>query len=556
MPSRYNNCVYAVKHSIEFPTYNQGMKSKDKLKWDKSVEVEMKTLTELQTYQEVMFKDIPPDSEIYNSKIVLKVKRDSMKEYVKHKARLVVLGDKYKSLKNVFAATANTRSIQLLIALAIHLNLKLVGFDIYGAFLVPTINRPVYVHLPKAITNGKSVYWKLLKTLYGLPDSPRLFYEHLSKSLIKCGYVRLNADPCVFIRRCPTDQTKYIIAVIYVDDFIVAANDDTLIDELRRNLETEYKLTESPSVESFLGIHLQYNPNGSLTMGQPGYIQGLLEEFGMEDCIPVITPISCCFNDEDQNDSTPLIEEELEKFRTILGSLIYLLKTRPDISYAVSRLSMRSNEATQKDMQAIKRILRYLKGTTFLGLTFFPSECTDITKLFVWVDAAYAIHKDRRSHSGYGFKLGSSNNTRSGMFFSRSYKQANVSLSSTESEINPIVDVATEIVWFQQLLKELGFNDISPTLINEDNKSAIAMSSEFSGNLKKSKHFIIRIMYALEKFNEKIIDFIHCSSENQIADLLTKALGDKLFIKLRNQLMGITNEEAIEYANFETSSSV
>ena len=68
--------------------------------------------------------------------------------------------------------------------------------------------------------------------------------------------------------------------------------------------------------------------------------QGLLEEFGMEDCIPVITPISCCFNDEDQNDSTPLIEEELEKFRTILGSLIYLLKTRPDISYAVSRLSM------------------------------------------------------------------------------------------------------------------------------------------------------------------------------------------------------------------------
>jgi hypothetical protein len=144
-PSKYDTYILAVKHSVEFPTYTQGMKSKDKHHWDKAVAAEFDTLTELGTYVEVNYEDIPKDALIYNSKMILKVKRNSLKEYLKHKARLVVLGDKFKLLSNLFAPTANTRSIQIIIALAIHLGLNIVGFDIYGAFLAPSINKAVYL---------------------------------------------------------------------------------------------------------------------------------------------------------------------------------------------------------------------------------------------------------------------------------------------------------------------------------------------------------------------------------------------------------------------------
>jgi hypothetical protein len=311
-------------------------------------------------------------------------------------------------------------------------------------------------------------------------------------------------------------------------------NTNALVDELRRDLQSEYKITESPSVETFLGIHLQYNANGSLTMSQPGYILHLLEEYDMVDSNSVTTPISCCFNDEDQNDSPDLSQSDKDIYRNILGCLIHLLKTRPDISYAISRLAMRTNELTEKDISAIKRVLRYLKGTMYLGITFYPSEHVDVTKLFVWVDAAHAIHKDGRSHSGYGFKLGTNSDTNSGMFYSRSYKQTNVTLSSTESEINPITDVATEILWFQLLLKELGFDDISPTMVFEDNKSTIALAKQFSGNLKRTKHFIQRIMFSIEQYNNDVLNFTHYDTEDQTADLL-KSFGSHVIHQVPKQ---------------------
>jgi hypothetical protein len=133
-----------------------------------------------------------------------------------------------------------------------------------------------------------------------------------------------------------------------------------------------------------------------------------------------------------------------------------------------------------------------------------------VIELHAYVDAAYGVHQDGKSHSGYCFALGPHKN---GMFYSRSFKQTNVSLSSTESEINPIVDVSKEIIWFRQLLKELGFPQLEPTPVFEDNESAITLATKWSGNNKRTKHFGIRINFLLEQYNSSVINLVHLSTK-------------------------------------------
>jgi hypothetical protein len=214
------------------------------LLWVKAIETELHTLKHLDTYEVIDYKDIPAGAQIIPTKFVLKVKITSTGEYIKHKARLVVSGDREKlKLENLFAPTASSKSVQLIIALTVVLGLIMEGLDIYGAFCVPEIKRDVYVVLPSLLTGDKRIYWKLKRTLYGLADSPREFYLHVSASLIQYGFKRTTADPCVFIKR---DGLRYIISVIYVDDFIVASTDQQQISDLKDHLRKEYTITEAP----------------------------------------------------------------------------------------------------------------------------------------------------------------------------------------------------------------------------------------------------------------------------------------------------------------------
>ena len=264
------------------PTYKQAMQSEERDKWMAAIYAEFKTLEDLQTFVVVYFEDIPKGTMIIPTKWVLKVKYTSEGEYIKHKARLVATGNRDKlTLSDTFSPTATSKTVALVIALAVVVGLTLYGFDIYGAFLVPEIRRTVYVALPKASPNAKTTYWKLLRTLYGLADSPREFYEHLSKTLMKAGYTKSIADPCVFVKR---RGDKVIICVIHVDDFIVAASGMDEIEALRIDLEKEYTVTESPTLESFLGLHLEHNKNGSVTISQPAHATSILQEHGLLEC--------------------------------------------------------------------------------------------------------------------------------------------------------------------------------------------------------------------------------------------------------------------------------
>ena len=389
--------------------------------------------------------------------------------------------------------------------------------------------------LPTKLTFGKKVYWKLKKTLYGLPQSPQAFYEDIAEHLLSNGYQRTEADPCLFyLRTNPLDLT---MCFVHVDDFAIAATSQQLLDSFILLMSAKYNVKPQTKLEGFLGMKIDYLQDGSVTFSQPTKIQEVVEHCGLENFagkFPTI-PMASTFSDDFQNDAELI---DCIQYMCLLGKLLFIIKTRPDTAYAVNRLATRSVQPTEKDWQALVRVVLYLKGTIHLGIKFnrqSVAEATAATRLYCYVDAAFSCHSDSKSHTGYCFSLGDLG----GMFYSKSFKQDNTTLSSTESENAAAVEAAKEIIWFRSLLNELGFSQLEPTIVFADNSSMITLAQDFSGNHKRVKHYLRRINFLIELIKTNVIHFTHVATEKNIADILTKKpLGPQQFIQLRGILLG------------------
>ena len=504
--------------------------------WAPAIEVEMTNLRLNNTGTEVPYDDIPSNQPIYPTKIDLKTKRDIVTgKVLSFKARLCVMGNAFTNIfKSLYAPTVKYASIMLLMALAMSLGLVISKADVSGAFLYPLINQdqPVYIMLPEKYTGkAKRVYWKLNKTLYGLPQSPEAFYSDVSQHLMTSGYHRSTADPCLFYLR--DTEGNITLVSVHVDDFAIAGSNQKQVDQLVSVLRKRYTITLDKSMEAYVGIHMEYNRDGSVTMTQPNMIREIFRDY---NCSPKAyrVPMDSSFNDPDQDDS-PVVDPI--HYMRLLGRLMYVIRTRPDVAYALNRLATRANRATEKDFKALIRVLLYLHHTIHLGLRFkrSPNSTENARRLFCFVDAAFATHTDSRSHTGYCFGMGDV----AGMFFARSFKQSGVTLSSTESENWAAVEAVKEIIWFRGLLAELGFPQTQPTTIYADNASMITLAEHFSGNHSKVKHFMTRVNFLIEKINDKTITFQHVRTEDNIADILTKPLGPADFERLRPLLLGM-----------------
>ena len=518
------------------PTVGKALKSPDADRWMKAIEVELQSLMDHGTGTEVPRHAIPASAQILPVKIVLKLKRDTTGVPTKFKARLCALGNLMrKSALNVFSPTANDKSLKLLMALSAHLQLTVVSIDVYGAFLYPTQTEEIYVAIPPLITDNQAIFWKLNKTMYGLPTSPAAFYHHVSKHLLTQGYTRCASDPCFFWLRRGDDV---LLTVVHVDDFVVASSSEDMITAFIQALELQYVVTVSTDVQHFLGLHITEDSDHSRLLSQPGLLRKLFKKFPHIADLTVFptVPMSSNFNDATQS-AAPRCDSH--DYMELLGSLMYLVRTRPDISYAVNRMAMRTQVATERDWNALLRILAYLFATPSLGIKLQATATPDAPlSLQVWCDASYATHSDGKSHSGYGFTF---EGTESGLFYSRSNKQSNVTLSSTEAELYAAVEATKDTIWFRDLLAEIGFPQSEPTLIWVDNASLITLASEFSGNHKRVKHFLVRLNFLINQVDLKVIVFGKTPTELNIADGLTKPLGPTDFLPKRDSLMGVAN---------------
>ncbi|GAA0153908.1 transmembrane signal receptor [Lithospermum erythrorhizon] len=447
--------------------------------------------------------ELPQGCKRIGVKWIFKTKRNENGEITKHKARLVAKGYSQKEgvdYAEVFAPVSSMDTVRLIIGLAAHNKWKVFQLDVKSAFLHGHLTEEVYVAQPEGFeVKGKEhMVYKLHKALYGLNE----------QTLFTKGGT----------------NGRILIVSIYVDDLIFTENDHELMIAFKNSMLREFDMTDLGLMNYFLGIEVIQNEEG-IFICQRKYAEELLKRFGMQDCNPVLCHV-LPGTKVDKDEEGKLVDETL--YKQIVGSLMYLTTTRPDLMFATSLISRYMSMPTEMHMKIAKKILRYLKGSNKFGILYKRSESGGV--LVAYTDSDYAGDlNDRKSTSGYVFKFSS------GAVAWTSKKQPIVSLSTTEAEFIAAAVCTCQAIWMQRILKELGHDGEKCINIKCDNSSTIKLSKNpvMHG---MSKHIDVRYHFLRNLTKKGVITLVHCGTVDQVADIMTKTLKTDSFIKLRDAL--------------------
>jgi hypothetical protein len=318
---------------------------------------------------------------------------------------------------------------------------------------------------------------------------------------------------------------------VHVDDIFAIAPDLALIEGLHSFLSDRYKQVTMCDGTSHLGLSLERDPiAGTLKITQQGLLNKLFEELGLDtvDATSVPTPAVTL---SPEGGATSF--EDKGRYQKVVGMLLYLVHSRPDICYAVTKLSTRSHDPMIRDWQACKRCARYLLGTRDLGIIFRRGE-EGALWLHGYADASFANHDDARSHTGLTFSLA----PHSAPIFSSSKRQGLVAQSSTESELEALKSAGTFAAYIRPFLEELGYS-CPPAQIFEDNAAALLLV-DHPGNWGRTRHFAVRYQYVKSLVEDHTITLAYVPTSSQVADIFTKPLSAEIFTPLRDVLLGIT----------------
>lgn len=437
------------------------------------------------------------------------------------KARLVAWGHTQRAGRDydeIFAPVVKLESIRYIIARACQTGMKLAQGDVKTAFLTSLMEGPtVYTEQPKGFVQSGKEDWvcRLDRALYGLHQSPRLFYQHIKRILGEFGFKTTSADSSVFVKF--TDKGKVILG-LYVDDSLIAADTDELVQETKNFLDTKFEMKWTDNPETLLGLEIHQNRDtGSIALSQKKFALEILEQFDMQDCNPSSTPITEILPAFPKNGPKPEADSRFP-FREFIGKMNYLARgTRPDLSFAVSHLATFCSTYQELHWRACERIMKYLKGTLDAQIVY---EKDGNSRLLGYSDSDFASNPgDRKSVGAYVFRLAD------GPISWQSKKQSTVSWSTTEAEYVALGAAAREAVWLAKLDVELKFTDgLQPITIYEDNQPAIALAKNPSTNSTRSKHIDVIYHKVRELIEDNVIRVEYLNTKKMIADLLTKPL--------------------------------
>ncbi|CAL8097233.1 unnamed protein product [Prunus armeniaca] len=407
----------------------------------------------------------PKDSNVIGTKWIFRNKTDEKGQIMRNKTRLVAQG--YSQIEGLdfdetFAPVARLESVRLLLSIACYLQFKLYQMDVKSAFLNGVLQKEVYVEQPAGFQDPihPNHVYRLKKALYGLKQAPRAWYDRLSTHLLQKGYTRGSIDKTLFVKRTKQDL---MVAQVYVDDIVFGSTSDILVKEFHE-------------VQQF---------NGGMFISQTKYAKNLVSKFGLESAKPIRNPMST---------STKLSKDlhgksvDQKLYRSMIGSLLYLTASRPDISFSVGLCARFQSDPKESHLLAVKRILRYVSGTTNFGVYYsFDSN----VELAGYSDADWAGSiDDRKSTTGICFYIG--NNLVS--WFSK--KQNCVSLSTAEAEYIATGSCCTQLLWMKQMLND----------------------------------------YSIRQVEENVLSLEFVSTAKQLADIFTKPLDNLRFETLRQSL--------------------
>lgn len=528
---------YAIEESGSEPnTYKQAIKRADAQKWQEAMKEEIEALNRQGTWSLVK---LPAGAKAIKSRWVYKIKLDSDNKPVRHKARIVAKGFQQQygiDYNETFAPVVKIKSLKMLLSLAAQLNLELKQLDFDTAFLNATLTEDVYMEQPEGFHNGDpNMVCKLHKALYGLKQAPHEWNRDLNQFLIQLGYQQLQCDTCVYVKR--THSNRMIILCVYVDDTVVAYDqlDEAIWMNDKKQIAKQYSIKDIGDCQWILNMKVERDRDAStIVLCQQAYIERVLKQFNMNECKIATNPemVADLFTPPKGSDTTPLCPEQQSIYRSIIGSLSYAaITTRIDIAHVVNELSRYNNAATQFHFKAAKHVLRYLSGTTILGLVFKSSNENPFEpKAEIFVDANWGTNtENRRSTSGLVAKLNGN------IICWTSKKQPTVALSSTEAEYVALTEATTEAIWMKTWIREV-FRINTQAQIYCDNQSAIALSKNDTYH-QRTKHIDIKYHFIRERVKSGDIQIHWIPTQQQQADLLTKMLPTKQFLVLRELLM-------------------
>jgi len=470
----------------------------------------------------------------------------------KHKARGAARGDQLAAkilreglpMPQTFSPTVKPLTFAFMMQIAVTLDCIWCTADIKSAYLNvprPTGEIPILTKLEPFVADICDLpahqLYRIDKCLYGLPDSGRHFYRHYRDALIAEGYVMSKMDNCLFYRVTGAETT---FIVLFVDDTLIFSKRQEDIDQFSARLNRHYELTLDPKADSFLGINIEHLDDGTVLLTQPKLLQKLFKEhpekIGKRKARTPTHP----YGPAPAHNATTIIKEQspsmpVTTYLRLLGLLMYLTKSRPDIMTAVSFGATKSTSPTQDDYNQLYYIVEYLRATAGKGHRIYMGTSSAI-QLYCEVDASYLIHSDSKGHTGYTMGLHPN-----GTFYNRSAKQTLVSTSSTHAEMRALYTLVKDILFVIYICSELNIPLLLPAVIMEDNSAVVTISNEESAYLKKCKHFIMVVNYVREQLELGLIQVLKIKGEVNNADLHTKKLRDKSFATKADNILGSTS---------------
>jgi hypothetical protein len=490
--------------------------------WHQAMKAEHDALIRNKTWRLV---PRPPGARVITGKWVLKNKLHPDGTLERRKARWVLRGDVQRpgvDFDQTFSPVVKPATIRTVLTLAASFNWPVHQLDVSNAFLHGELKETVYCQQPTGFVDSEHPDHVCLldKSLYGLRQAPRAWYQRFAAHLRSLGFITTRSDTSLFVLRRAND-TAWLL--LYVDDIVLAASSTTLLHQVIQELRNAFAMKDLGPLSYFLGIQVRRTSQGFF-LHQQQYAEDILDRAGMLNCKPACTPVDTKAK-VSAAAGVPMPDKTF--YRSIAGALQYLTLTRPELAYAVQQACLHMHDPHDVHWNIIKRILRYVRGTPSHGILLRASPSTTLT---AYTDADWAGCPDtRRSTSGFCVFLGDA------LVSWSSKRQAVVSRSSAEAEYRGVANAAAECCWLRNLLGELQVVVNKASIIFCDNVSAVYLSDN-PVHHKRTKHVELDIHFVRERTALGQLRVLHVPTRHQFADIMTKGLPVPLFEEFRDSL--------------------